>query len=1117
MQRMRVNAAWSLGVVALVGALALGPIERAAAQSPQASPARPALFKDSRGELAMARARGDTAVTVILAARRGRSDEAAAAIRRLGGTVQKQVKVVDYLRARVPIDRVETVAALPAVQAATVSMVQPGSFKFPIRAYQSPDGERAQEQQAAGEPVAGDSTRRAPASAAGDSTRTRADWPPRPSRYPLEHPYSPLADLRADTWRAQHPTWDGRGVTIADIEYAPDFFAPELQTALSLDGKPIRKFADVRAATDLQTAVGDTSGAVWLPMQTTVTAAGGRFTHAGRTYTAPRDGRFRLDALNERMFKISDRLKGDLNRDGNPKDADSLFAVLWDEATNTVWVDADQDGDFTDEPALKDFAVRGDIGTLGKDNPATPLREAIAFTVQIDTAFRAVALNLGIGSHGSLVMGAAAGARGDAGKYDGVAPGAQLASINYGSGSPAALTEALIMAFAHPKIDVVLLEQNVWLVDLVYNVNDGSSVTSLICARLIEHYKKPFVVPGGNTPGLAQVGEHASAAGAIGVGAYQGAESYLVNNGVVAVHADNLHVVGSGGPARNGGLKPDVLSPSNVLSSDVGYIPGFKTEGLFELPPGYTIAGGTSTATPVAAGSLALLISAAKQSGIPYDAQRLRRALLLSARHIPHIPTFDQGNGVINVAAAWDALVRMAKEPAAAAPVTIQVQAPVRTPVSDWLVPAHIGVGLYEMDWKAGQRGERTLTLTRTSGPKDARTYTARWRDARGVFTSAGEVTLPLNRPVAFPVTIAPPTAGSHSAILELVDPATDWPVQRISCVVVVPYTFATATDTITVRDSVPRPGRYNVFIDVPPGTAALAVDFSDVRGEISVSLARPDGRENLGWRIDSLGGLRYLPHPEPGVWELAMMGNFMTFHRFQPAEGPMPAAPFTLKATLASVAVEAAPGSAGAAAGDWTVTARNRTGAIPAVIGTTPLASGATARGRLGPGAQQVYTVDVPEGSTMLLARVTPERAAEADLDLYLFDCTSGTCVPAAAAADSGSAPMLMHPRPAAGTWKLVVDAARVRGDAVSYEYLDLVLNPKYGTAATPDVVTKREAGATWTTPARVWQAAPVPAPRQPYAVFLAEDGRVANADVQAIPPKDRLPVGWTAVPLAR
>jgi subtilisin family serine protease len=143
----------------------------------------------------------------------------------------------------------------------------------------------------------------------------------------------------------------------------------------------------------------------------------------------------------------------------------------------------------------------------------------------------------------------------------------------------------------------------------------------MLITRLMQKYPKPFLVPGSNSPGLGVIGELASALGGIGIGAYQGYDSYRVNAGVLPARRDNLHVVGSGGPGGDGALKPDVLSPSQILSSELGYLnpdEGFSSNipGLYKLPAGYTIGGGTSTATPVASGSIALLLTAAKQTGL---------------------------------------------------------------------------------------------------------------------------------------------------------------------------------------------------------------------------------------------------------------------------------------------------------------------------------------------------------------------------------------------------------------------------------------------------------------------------------------------------------------------
>ena len=122
-------------------------------------------------------------------------------------------------------------------------------------------------------------------------------------------------------------------------------------------------------------------------------------------------------------FAESRRIEKDVNRDGNPTGSSRLFAVLWNESTNDVWVDTDQDLDFSDEKAYTDYAVRPEFGVIGKDKPETPVRESVAFAVQTDRARQLVALNLGVASHASLVVGAAVASRGTQGASTASRPG----------------------------------------------------------------------------------------------------------------------------------------------------------------------------------------------------------------------------------------------------------------------------------------------------------------------------------------------------------------------------------------------------------------------------------------------------------------------------------------------------------------------------------------------------------------------------------------------------------------------------------------------------------------------------------------------------------------------
>src|SRR5205085_5033123 len=92
----------------------------------------------------------------------------------------------------------------------------------------------------------------------------------------------------------------------------------------------------------------------------------------------------------------------------------------------------------------------------------------------------------------------------------------------------------------------------------------------------------------------------------------------------------------------------------------------------YALPHGYYTGSGTSMATPMASGAAALLVSAAKQSAIKWDSDRLRWAMKSSARYLPEYPVNAQGSGLVQVGRAWEALQRVQ------ANVQITSQAPVK-------------------------------------------------------------------------------------------------------------------------------------------------------------------------------------------------------------------------------------------------------------------------------------------------------------------------------------------------------------------------------------------------------------------------------------------------------
>lgn len=127
----------------------------------------------------------------------------------------------------------------------------------------------------------------------------------------------------------------------------------------------------------------------------------------------------------------------DVNRDGNPTGSSGAFGVLWDGAA-TVWVDVDQDRDFTDEPAMTDFKVNRDARFFGTDNPATSAREAMPFVVQIDGRNKYVSIGIVSGQHGSHVGGIIAGDSLFGGTMIGAAPGLSSCPCGPACSPPAA-------------------------------------------------------------------------------------------------------------------------------------------------------------------------------------------------------------------------------------------------------------------------------------------------------------------------------------------------------------------------------------------------------------------------------------------------------------------------------------------------------------------------------------------------------------------------------------------------------------------------------------------------------------------------------------------------------
>ena len=996
------------------------------------SAARPGLSKQDRELVAAARANGKSNVTLLVAAQAGAAKQVAAGLAGLGATVGYRDDALGYLRASVPIDKAESAAGLAGVQAINADDLIP--YEDP-----RPEGTVAP-------------TPQTPPSAA----------------TPNNNPYLPTGDTGASQFVAAHPTWDGRGVTIGIVDSGVSLDHPSLLTTSTGERKVVDWVTETDPFTD--------NDPTWIDMSAQV--SGGSFTFNGVTYTAPAAGSYRIGLFDERDPKLGGELGNDVNRDGNPPGSSGIFAVLWNASSNNVWVDTNQNQSFADEQSMTDYKVRKDVGTFGTDNPATAVREALPFVVQTDGKNKVVNIGIVSAAHGSHVAGITSGNHLFGGAMSGAAPGAKIVSVRaclFIAGCTShALLEGMIYAAKQANVDVINMS-----IGGLPALNDGNNTRCTVYNRLVEQsHVQMFFSAGNNGAGLNTVGDPAVCGNVVSVGSYISKSTWQKNYGSDSSFVDNLHPFSSRGPAEDGGFKPQIVAPGSAISTTPLWQDGGPVAGTYALPPGYSMFNGTSMAAPETTGAAALLLSAAKATNVQRQPAQLREALTSSARYLDpsRIGAYEQGNGLIDVGAAWDLLRTNLKT------VDISSSVAVRTVLSGFLATPNVGTGIFDREGvSAGQSYTRTYTFTRNSGAGGAVTYALSWTGNDGTFSAPASVVLPRGVPTEVVVGVNPASTGVHSAILNLDDPNTAGIEYQTMNAVVASESFSAANNYgITHSGTIGRNQSKSFFFTVPAGAPALKVDLvgggnTPGAGQIRFLRFHPYGvglEDNASTSCynpssGSCAGSptsRTVSNPLAGVWEVTVEAR-----RTSDVEN----APFSLTASILGASVSPNP-DAIASATVGTPVARSYT--LTNLFGTftgravgTTLGSAFQGVPTIDNHAQQQRAVTVTPGSTSLRATIGSPSDPAADLDLFVYNCTSGTCVLAGQSADGDAEESVTIANPAAGVWVVLVDGFSVPAGKTTYDYVDVFTNPAFGSVAVTDANALRPSGSSWTVPGSV------------------------------------------------
>jgi len=969
------------------------------------------LSKHDRALLTQQRAAGEASTTLLVATNEGSAAAVASSLAAIGGTIGYRDDELGYLRVSLPLEQAYVAAKLDGITALDVDDVLP--LPTPT-------------------PDAGDAPAVDPP---GSGTST-------------QNPYMPTRDIGAPQFIGANPTYDGRGVTIGILDTGIDLFTPELQTAKSQKGQAERKIVDWVTYTD---PLND-DDPTWILMDTAVSADNsGVFTVGTTTYTAPKKGNYSFGKFVEGDPRLGGELGNDVNRDGDKSD---VFGVLQD--GKRVWVDSDADRSFADELEMTDYKDDYDVSKFGTDNPATPQRETVPFVVQVDKATKTVNIGIVSGAHGTHVAGIAAGKDFFGGAYDGAAPEAQIVSVRVCLFITGCTSHALIegMIYAAEHSDVINMS-----IGGLPALNDANNARAILYDRLIDKKKVQMFISAGNSgPGINTVGDPSVASKVMSVGAYVHKDTWLSNYGAVAAKDDGMFVFSSRGPREDGGFKPNISAPGSAVSSIPAWQLGSSVPGTYPLPPGYAMFNGTSMASPQAAGGAALLLSAAKQTQTKSDPDQLRQAINSSGRYLPYYGAHEQGNGLMQVGAAWDLLKTNIKT------VEIASSAPVNTILSSFLATPGFGPGLYEREgWKPGDTGTRTITLTRLSGGSDSYNLSLVGND--GTFSlGSGSVALKHKKTSSVALTIGPVSAGVHSVILNVDDPATVGIDYQVMNTIVAAEQFNAANNfSVTRSGSADRPDRAapRFFYYVPAGTPAFKVDVTGTSGRIRVLRQHPygvpfDSTSTTPYCTAPCSVSRTASNPTPGVWEVTVDTSRTS------ATTP---ATFSVTASILGVAISPSSWTVDPAKVGTTYTQSfsftNNYGSFTGNASGTSLGSAFAARPTIANAAQQTYTVAVPAGSTSLLAKIGNPSDTSADLDLFVINPSGAV---AGQSADGDSEEAVTIPNPAAGTWTVLVDGYAVPAGTTAYDYLDAFAHSSFGSVSVTDPPALHATGSTWT-----------------------------------------------------
>ncbi len=664
--------------------------------------------------------------------------------------------------------------------------------------------------------------------------------------------------------------------------------------------------------------------------------------------------------------RVLGTINRDLNQNGLPVDQFGVLVVdaLQPGTYDTVYVDTNNNRDFQDEEPLQVYRQNTkSVAALGARQGPLVTQRLNFVAADIDPAGRTVTLGFDGMEHGTQVAGVLAGF--DPAGFQGVAPGVEIMALKAvtsdGSAEWYAVADAVQYAAEHGANII-----NVSLAGLAPRSTDDRTAPERF-NQIARQYGVLIVLAAGNSgPGLSSGATVGNASEVLSVGSYYSPAMWMRDYGYV-VPSEGVHWTSGMGPRADGSYVPGVIAPGGSPT----------TSPRWSAPTGYTTAGGTSIATPHAAGAAALLMETGRKQGFNSDWLSVKRSLELGARRIPGVPVFEQGNGVVSLQGALEYLRQIAPMPA--------LSARNRDGNGGLLARSYRpGTALFSLT-----NLEPTLTRVSMVSSEDWVRLTYR------------TLALPYNVSRQLPLQMNPPAEpGVHSAFLNV------YHLDKFGQNLTIPITYVRPFElsarnnyAYSTRDEL-EVGRFRrYFFEVKPGTSSFSVSArmlpgaqSAADGTAEVYVFRPDGQAAhrsapIGANGTGLSTLFQTDGPSEGVWEVVVVAR-------PDKDGAYLHAGYTLEATVRPgpfgelpLQLSQAPGS--------TVTHQIRVtnpflpfvGRVEAV-GITRTDTSQPWHVEANKSLVEDFTVNefVARMRVEISNPVTPDTGADYDLDLYVY-----------------------------------------------------------------------------------------------------------------------------------